>query len=133
MFAAPRAFLGADDFVRLWTGLRSDILPGHVPSVAKQFPDRFRATMKSGKTAEFSRRPNKLFPGSQSTHAKISPAGKPNPGRHALPIDKVRLVIGKPIVEPIVFRHARAAVDQFYAAEFRRLLELNARRAAKRR
>lgn len=123
-FPAARAQLGAGDAVRIWLGLRAVVLPKHEPRVAKQWPDRFEATMQSGKRAEFSRRPNPLHQAPTSKHK--APKG------HALPIDKVKLVLERRVAEPIIVRHARASLA-LHETEFRRLLERNARRAAKRR
>lgn len=132
VFIPARLHLGAADFVRLWLGLQSGILPTVDKTVAKGFPNAFRATTRSGKTGLFVRRPNKLRREPRSSHANPTVAGRPNPKRHSLPIDRVRVVLERRRMIPIVFRHARAAVVNEYPREFRRLLELNARRAARR-
>jgi len=132
-FPAKRSVLGAGDFVRVWVGLRISIDANDDASIAKDFPKAFQATMKSGKRGLFVRRPNRLDLGGRSTHADPSPAGRPNPGRHALPIDKVRRVLKRARVEPIISRHSRAVAVNVYPPEFLRLLEVNAKRLARKR
>jgi hypothetical protein len=131
-FPAKRTVLGAGDFTRIWLGLKSGITPKTDPGILKKWAPTFRATMPSGHTGEFKRRPNPRHRGGRSTHADPTPAGKRNPDRHALPIDQVTVVLERRAMEPIIFRHAQHAAVSVYPAEFRRLLELNARRAARR-
>lgn len=133
-FPAPRKFIGVGDSVRVWMGLRGSITPKDAPRILKRWRGVFQATMPSGHSGHFARRPNPLsrvkgWP-SPSTHASPSPSGRPNPNRHSLSIDEVREVLDRKRMEPIIFRHARASLP-VWAAEFRRLLEVDARRAAR--
>ena len=132
VFSPPRVHLGAADFIRVWLGLRIAIGTANDKSVAKGFRGTFQATVKTGKSGLFVRRPNKLAASPRSTGINPSRAGRPNPDRHGLPIDRVRVVLDRRRMLPIMIRHARAATVNEYPREFRRLLELNARRAARR-
>lgn len=132
-FPAPRSVLGRGDFIRLWAGLLVGIDSNDDAKVAKAFPKAFTATMKSGKTSLFARRPNAILTSPRSVHDNPSPDGNVNLDRHALPIDKVRKVLKRARVEPIIFRHARAVAASVYPPEFLRLLEVNAKRLARKR
>ena len=131
-FPAPFQFRGRGDFIRVWLGLRAVILPKHDRRVAKAWPNTFEIRTRAGGVVTVGRRPNPLFKAPRSTHRNPSPSGRPNPNRNSLPVDKVREVLTRARMEPIIFRHARHAAVTVYPAEFRRLLELNARRAARR-
>lgn len=130
VFASQRINLGAGDFVRLWLGLRAGIHPKNDRRVVKGFRGVFKATMPSGHAGLFVRRPNKLRTTPNSTHANPSRAGRPNPARSALPIDEVKISLDHGRMAPILIRQARVAFEAFFEREFRRLLELKARRAA---
>lgn len=132
-FPAKRTVLGAGDFVRVWAGLKISIDVSDDPSIAKGFPKAFQATTPSGKTGLFVRRPNPILDSPRSTHKNPSPAGRPNLDHHALPIDKVRRVLKRSRIEPILFRHSRAVAANVYPPEFLRLLEVNAKKLARKR
>lgn len=129
-FPAPIQFRGSGDFVRVWLGLRASIKATDDRRILKDWRSTFQARMPSGHVGIFARRPNPLKLPGPSRHDDPSPAGKPNPDRHSLPIDQARAVLERGRLGPIIFRHARASLP-IYEAEFRRLLELNARRAAR--
>ena len=130
-FPAPVQFRGRQDFIRVWLGLRAVILPKHDRRILKGWRGTFEAKTKSGHVGVFARRPNPLRLGGTSSHKNPSPAGKPNPSRHSLPIDEAKEVLDRKQTEPIVFRHAQHAAVIVYPAEFRRLLERDAARLAK--
>jgi hypothetical protein len=132
-FTPPRGHMGAADFTRIWLGLSASYIAKHNPGILKKWRPTFTARMPSGHVGEFKRRPNPKHRGGRSTHDDPSPSGKRNRDRHALPIDQAAKILERREMEPIIFRHARAVVLTVYPDEFRRLLELNARRAAKRR
>jgi len=132
-FPAPRRALGLGDFVRVWAGLAVRIDAKDNPKILADFPKAFKATMPNGGSGFFSRRPNPLKQSPRSTHANPTRGGRPNPGRHGLPIDKVSAPLRRERAEPIIFRHARAAAVTIYPAEFLRLLEVSAQRAARKR
>jgi len=131
-FAPPRVNLGTADFTRIWLGLKGGITAQYDPAILKKWRPTFTATMASGKTGQFKRRPNLKRRGETSSHADPSPAGRPNRDRHGLSIDQVIQVLERRAMEPIIFRHARHAATVIFPAEFRRLLERLARRAARR-
>ena len=131
-FAPARINLGSGDFTRIWLGLRAGITAKADPSIARKWRPTFTARMPSGKVLEVKRRPNPKNRTGRSTHADPSKAGKRNPDRHGLPIDQVTQILKRQEMEPIILKHARHAATQVFPAEFRRLLELNARRAARR-
>jgi len=131
-FSPKRVNLGAGDITRIWLGLGTGITAKADAAILKKWQPTFTATMRSGKTGQFKRRPNPKRRGETSSHADPSPAGRPNRDRHSLSIDRVIQLLERREMEPIIFRHARHAGDQVFPAEFRRLLELNARRAARR-
>lgn len=131
-FTPPRSVLGSGDFTRIWLGLKVAITAEADPLVLKRWRPVFSATMKSGHRGQFKSRPNPKHRGGRSSHDDPAPSGKRNPDRHELPIDEAVTKIRKRDMEPIVFKHARAVVLTVYPDEFRRLLELNARRAARR-
>jgi len=131
-FSPPRVNLGSGDFTRIWLGLKAGITPTADPSILRKWAPTFRAKMKSGKVLDVKRRPNPKHRTGRSSHSDPSPAGKRNPDRHELPIDAATQILERRQMEPIIFKHARHAATVIYPAEFRRLLELNARRAARR-
>lgn len=133
-FAAPRKFLGGADFVRIWLGMAIGITARDDKRILRKWPVTFEARMKSGHVGIFARRPNPLTEigkvSGVSSHRSPTLAGNPNPKRHGLPIDEVRQVLDRAQMRPIIYRHARASLE-IYEAEFRRLLEVIARRAAR--
>lgn len=129
-FSPPRALLGRSDFTRIWLGLKTGITAKADPAILKRWAPTFTATVPSGHTGEFRRRPNPKHRAGRSTHDDPSPAGRRNRGRHALPIDSPVKILERREMEPIIFRHARHAAVTIYPAEFRRLLERNAARRA---
>ena len=131
-FSPPRNLLGSGDFTRIWLGLKTGITPQADPSILRKWAPTFRAKMKSGKVLDVKRRPNPKHRSGRSTHADPTQAGKRNPDRHGLPIDAVTQILKRREMEPIIFKHARHAATVIFPAEFRRLFELNARRAARR-
>ena len=128
VFAAPRTFLGESDFIRIWLGLGVAIKPKDDKKVLRGFRTVFSIPKSPG--AKFTRRPNKLASSPKSTHQNPSALGKANPKRSGLPIDRVQVKLKRSTMLPIIIRHARHAAVNVYPGEFRRLLELNARRAA---
>lgn len=131
-FSPDRVNLGAGDFTRIWLGLKSGITAKSDPAILKKWAPTFKATMPSGHTGDFKRRPNPKHRAGRSSHSDPSPAGRRNRGRHALPIDQAVKILERREMEPIIFRHARHAATVVFPAEFIRLLELNARIAARR-
>ena len=131
-FSPPRSHLGQADFTRIWLGLKTGITAKADPSILKRWAPTFKATMPSGHTGDFKRRPNPHNRSGRSTHDDPTQKGRRNRGRHSLPIDQVTQILERREMEPIIFRHAKHAAVVIHPAEFRRLLELNARRAARR-
>ena len=131
-FISARVNLGGGDFTRIWLGLKAGITSKADPAIAKKWRPTFTATMPSGHTGEFKRRPNPKHRTGRSDHDDPSPAGRRNRDRHGLPIDQVIQVLERRTMEPIILRHARHAAAVIFPAEFRRLLERLARRAARR-
>ncbi len=131
-FNPPRINLGSGDFTRIWLGLQAGITAKADPAIAAKWRPTFTAKMKSGKVLEVKRRPNPKHRTGRSTHADPTLAGKRNPDMHGLPIDQVTQILKRLEMEPIILKHARHAATVVFPAEFRRLLELNARRAARR-
>lgn len=110
--------------------------------VSSQFPSAFRATMPSGKTGFFARRPNAFKTSPKSSATNPSWSGRANPKRSSLPIDQAKILLHFGLAATAKLKRsmisaARAKMneryDDFFWSEYSREVEKRSQQNKSRR